>query len=186
MRWRAGLLTVATIFASWLGMQAVHEAGHVLGASLTGGQVERVVLHPLTISRTDLSKNPHPLLVTWAGPVFGSIAPVLIWLLFRRSDLGFLLRFFAGFCLVANGLYLGIGSLDGVGDAGDLLRNGARSWQLWAFGVLTVLPGLWLWHGLGADFGVGTRAKTIPTKALLFALGACLLLLTAGLAVGER
>ena len=47
------LLIVSAVLASWLGMQAVHEAGHVLGACMTGGRVSQVVLHPLTISRTD-------------------------------------------------------------------------------------------------------------------------------------
>jgi hypothetical protein len=51
------------LFVSWLLMQAVHESGHVLGARLGGGTVAQVVLHPLTISRTDLAANPHPLLV---------------------------------------------------------------------------------------------------------------------------
>lgn len=44
-------------------MQAIHECGHVLGAWLTGGQVARVVLNPLTLSRTDLAENPRPLVV---------------------------------------------------------------------------------------------------------------------------
>src|SRR3954451_16268416 len=33
---------------SWLGMMAVHEAGHVVAAWLTGGKIVRVVLYPLT------------------------------------------------------------------------------------------------------------------------------------------
>ena len=49
------ILIGSTIVGSWLGMQAVHEAGHVLGARVTGGRVERIVLYPLTISRTDLA-----------------------------------------------------------------------------------------------------------------------------------
>ena len=62
------VLIGSTVVGSWLGMQAVHEAGHVLGAWLTGGRVARVVLHPLTISRTDLAENPWPLAVVWARP----------------------------------------------------------------------------------------------------------------------
>ena len=49
------VLIGSTLLGSWLGMQAVHESGHVIGAWMTGGRVERVVLHPLTISRTDLA-----------------------------------------------------------------------------------------------------------------------------------
>ena len=55
MRFHQTVLMVATLLGSWLGMQAVHESGHALGALLSGGRVARVVLHPLTISRTDLS-----------------------------------------------------------------------------------------------------------------------------------
>src|SRR5262245_37834095 len=98
-------------------MQAVHEAGHVLGARLTGGRVERVVLHPLTISRTELAENPQPLVVAWAGPVFGATAPILFWAAARLMRLpgAFVLRFFAGFCLLANGLYIGVGSFERIG-----------------------------------------------------------------------
>jgi hypothetical protein len=42
----------------------------------TGGTVERVVLHPLSISRTDVSPNPHPVAVVWLGPIVGSVVPL--------------------------------------------------------------------------------------------------------------
>ena len=79
---------------SWLAMQAVHELGHVLGAITTGGHVTKVVLHPCTISRTDVHPNPHPLFVVWAGPLVGSVLPVLAFLLARalRSPGVFLFR----------------------------------------------------------------------------------------------
>jgi hypothetical protein len=151
------VLIIATLALCWFAMMAVHETGHVLGAWLTGGSVARVVLHPLTISRTDLAVNPHPLPVVWAGPVFGVAAPLLAWGVAQASGLGiwYLLRFFAGFCLIANGAYLGVGSFDHVGDAGDLLRHGAALWQLWLFGALCVPAGFLLWHGLGPHFGFG-------------------------------
>src|ERR1700752_5121078 len=103
-------------------MQAVHEFGHVLGAWLTGGRVERVVLHPLTISRTDLAENPQPLIVAWAGPLIGVAFPVVAWGLVAMARMPGkrLLQFFAGFCLIANGLYIGVGSFNGIGDCGDL------------------------------------------------------------------
>src|SRR4051794_7181530 len=95
------VLIVSTLLLSWLGMMAVHELGHVLGAWVTGGTVAKVILHPLTISRTDLAHNPHPLYVVWAGPVVGVVLPLLAWLIARaaRWPEAYLLRFFAGFCL---------------------------------------------------------------------------------------
>ena len=132
-------------------MMVVHELGHVAGAYLTGGQVEKVVLHPLAISRTDLAENPQPMVVAWSGPLLGVILPVLLWWMFCRKQIPGepLVRFFAGFCLIANGAYLGIGSFNRIGDAGDLLRLGSPNWLLWLFGVTTVPAGFWLWHGMG-------------------------------------
>jgi hypothetical protein len=66
---------------SWLAMQVVHEAGHVLGAAVSGGTVHQVVLHPSTLSRTDVFPNPHPLVVVWAGPVVGAMLPLGICLI---------------------------------------------------------------------------------------------------------
>jgi hypothetical protein len=184
---RAQLILIgSTILGSWLGMQVIHEAGHVLGVRLTGGRVERVVLHPLTISRTDLAENPRPVLVAWAGPVFGAIAPVLLWAgtSLLRIPGAFVLRFFAGFCLVANGLYIGVGSFDGIGDCGDLIRHGAPIWHLWLFGAVTVPVGIWLWHGQGPHFGLGKAHGHVNAGVAYAALVACLGLLILGFTVG--
>ena len=149
-------------------MQAVHELGHVIGAWLTGGRVARVVLHPLTISRTDMADNPQPLVVAWSGPLFGIVVPLLLWLLaaILRLAATFVLRFFAGFCLIANGAYLAAGAWARIGDAGDLLRHGSPGWCLWLFGVLAVPAGLWLWHRQGRHFGLGAEpAEVRPAVA---------------------
>lgn len=148
-------------------MMAVHEAGHVLGALLTGGMVDRVVLHPLTISRTVVSINPQPLIEVWAGPVFGVAVPLAFAIVaqWRRLPGWYLLRFFAGFCLIANGAYLGVGSFEGVGDAGDLLRHGAAIWHLWLFGAICVPAGLALWHHLGPHFGLGEAHGRVSISA---------------------
>jgi hypothetical protein len=161
------LLIASTLALSWFAMMAVHETGHVFGAWLTGGSVAKVVLHPLTISRTDLSNNPQPLVVAWSGPFFGVLAPLLAWIVAQlaRIPIWYLLRFFAGFCLFANGAYLAVGSFGNVGDAGDLLRHGAPIWQLWIFGALCVPAGFLLWHRLGPHFGLGESkgCVSIPT-----------------------
>lgn len=145
------LLLIATLpLFCWLAMQTVHEAGHVLVAWATGGQVANVVLHPLAISRTDVTPNPRPLAVAWAGPLTGAFGPLFAFALARRAIGGEwrLLRFFAGFCLIANGAYLGLGVFDSVGDAGDLSRMGVPTWLLVLFGLVTIPAGVWLWDAL--------------------------------------
>ena len=101
------ILVAAMLGFSWLAMQAVHELGHVAAAVVSGGRIDRVVLHPATISFTQLAANPHPLLVAWTGPIVGAALPVLISFAARASHWRgwYLIQFFAGFCLIANGAY---------------------------------------------------------------------------------
>lgn len=156
------LLWLVTLLGSWTAMQAVHELGHVWGAWATNGRVVQVVLHPLTISRTDIAENPSPLVVVWAGPVVGCLLPILLWAVTARllPRLAFLFRFFAGFCLIANGAYIGLGGFDRIGDCGEMLRYGSSLWQLWLFGLVTVPVGFRLWHGLGPQFGLPRMIKS--------------------------
>lgn len=164
-RWRT-VLMVSMLAVSWLGMQWVHEAGHILAAMATGAKVERVVLHPLGISRTDLHEVTWPLVTTWAGPIVGIVVPVIAWVAVSllKVKSSSLFRFFAGFCCVANGVYLGLGSFDGIGDAGELLKHGAPAWHLWAFGVIATAIGLLLWHRQGPAFGFGPRPRPISRR----------------------
>lgn len=184
--WRAVCLWLTTGLAAWLGMQQVHELGHVLGALVTGGRIERVVLHPLTISRTDLAHNPLPLVVVWAGPIVGTLVPALAWAIAAAVKLrgAFLLRFFAGFCLIANGAYIGTGSFGPIGDCGEMLRHGSPTWLLWLFGLVAVPVGLALWNGQGRHFGIGRDASGVDEMALAASTVAALVLLTIGLLVG--
>jgi hypothetical protein len=153
----SGLLIVSTVAFSWLAMMAVHESGHVLHAWLSGGRVERVVLHPLTISRTDVDPNPLPHFVAWGGAVWGCGAPLLAWavMALRQWRVAYLFRFFAGFCLIANGAYLGAAVVRPVGDAADLIRLGTPAWVLGLGGATAIACGLWVWNGLGPHFGLG-------------------------------
>jgi hypothetical protein len=172
-RW---ILTASAVLLAWLLMQIVHELGHVLAAVLTGGKVTHVELHPLAISRTDVDPNPQPLAVVWSGPLIGVLAPLGIWGLARsaRWRYAFLPQFFAGFCLLANGLYLGVGSFGGIGDAGDIVNHGSPRWILWLFGVAAAPAGLWLWDGLAPMFGWGKDAEPVPgalAYGMLVALG---------------
>ena len=186
IRGQQAILIGSTLLASWLGMQACHELGHVGGARLTGGRVARVVLHPLTISRTDVAENPSPLTVAWSGPVVGVAVPLVVWLVSATVRLpgSFVFRFFAGFCLLANGLYIGLGSWDRVGDCREMLAHGSQLWQLWLFGALTAPLGLWLWHRQGVYFGFGPAQGQVSGGVAYATLVACVLLLVLGCMIG--
>lgn len=137
----------------WFGMEAVHECGHVLAAWFSGATVERVV--PWPISRTDAHDVQYHLFVYGAGAVFGAMFPVLLWGIVRllRWKVAYLFRFFAGFCLIANGAYIGGDfSVTGPTDAGLLIAHGASRWVLVTFGILCVSGGLYLWHGQSRFF----------------------------------
>jgi hypothetical protein len=156
-RWPQALLIGSLLGTSWLGMQIVHELGHVLGAWATGGTVVHLELKPWTISQTLVSPNPQPLVEFWAGPIVGALLPVALWLAARaaRRSWAYLLRFFAGFCLVANGCYIGCGVFLPVGDAAEILRASPPQWPLGLFGIVATVSGLALWNGLGERFGLG-------------------------------
>jgi hypothetical protein len=173
---------------SWLAMQAVHELGHVLGAVTTGGHVTKVVLHPYTISRTDVHPNPRPLVEVWAGPVVGAVLPLLVFLLARalRSPGVYLFRFFAGFCLIANGVYIGLGSIQGLADAGVMLMHGSSRWQLILFGMLTAPLGLYLLNGLGPNFGLGEAKGSVSRSAALTSLALFVVLAGVEMAIGSK
>jgi len=181
---RTNALIVTTLMASWLGMQLVHELGHVMAAYATGGAVERVVLYPLELSRTDFKSNPRPLAVVWAGPAGGAAIPLLVWALSlgARASLSYLARFFAGFCLVANGAYIGAGAFGAIGDGATMLAHGAPGWALCLFALLTVPLGFFLWHGQGAHFGLGPAAREVSDEALAVTSASCAILIAIGCA----
>ncbi|MEQ9409675.1 MAG: M50 family metallopeptidase [Fuerstiella sp.] len=160
----------------WIWMQGVHEFGHAVAAVLTGGHVTCIVWHLSEISRTDVLPNPRPLLVCWAGPVLGCLLPaVAAGCVSQSGRTGRSLRFFAGFCLIANGLYLAAGSFDRVGDAGDLLKLGSSIYLLWAAGLAATVIGLIIWHRLGRvarirSMHVTRRQLAIQTAILLVSL----------------
>ena len=169
-------------------MMAVHELGHVAGAIVSGGNVERVVLHPLTISRTDVSPNPNPALVVWLGPILGCLIPFVAWLLVPRNMT--IARnvslFFAGFCLIVNGAYIAIGSFERVGDCGEMLRTGSPHWALIAFGVFTMPLGLFLWHRLGSLKCFLSDPSVITSRLAYLVLCVLLVAITAGFIFSPR
>ncbi len=170
-------MVVVLLPVFWWGMMAVHELGHVVGAWATGGVVQHVELMPWRFSRTDVDPNPQPGVVVWCGPVVGVVLPLATWLVMRwcRAIVagdnpqvharGYriterLLRGFAGFCLIANGGYIGAGSLLLAGDTYVMHLTGTPKWVMITFGLVCITLGLWLWHTLGSvRTGLTAEAK---------------------------
>ena len=155
------LLIVAWLLFCWYAMQLLHEAGHVFAAWWFGIEIVQFHFGLLTVSYTMLDESGQTsnalLAATWAGPIAGMLLPLAFWgvaaaIRFRGT---FLLRFLAGFCLVANGCYLLFGPADGFADTGVLLTHGATRWQLVVTGWIAMIGGFLLWNGQGKYFGIG-------------------------------
>jgi len=184
-RLHQAIYVVSLLALSWLGMMVIHELGHVIGALLTGGNVQSVVLHPFRISRTDVSPNPRPLIVVWSGPVLGCLLPVLMSRFVPRRNT--LVRgaavFFAGFCLVGNGAYIGLGAFNAVGDCRVMLQYGSPFWLLVSFGSVMILAGLIVWHRLGSVRRFFSQPSFVDPQSAYFLLGAVVIMFACELAL---
>lgn len=160
----------STVGLSWQLMMVFHEVGHVLQGWLTGARDAAAIFPPFGFSRTEFAVNPHPLPTTWGGAFWGCILPLAILAVARclvdRKHL-YLLTWFAGFCLIANGAYLlGGVFLAGGGDDGSLiLQYGGSRWQLVLFSAAALAAGLYSWSGLGPYFGLGPSNGRVSRKA---------------------
>ena len=147
----------AGLYLCWLGMMIVHEAGHRLHARVSGAIVERTSIPLFGFSQTFYVDNDDPKFVAWGGPIWGCLIPLAILVVAQAlpKRVRQCAQFFAGFCLIANGAYLGIGWTSDIGDAGDLLNNGTPVWMMITFGVVAFASGLYLWHHLGSSTAAG-------------------------------
>jgi hypothetical protein len=141
---------MALLAASRYGMLAFHELGHIIHAWLMGGEGIRITFPLVGFSRTDLARNPHPLVVAAGGVVWGPVLPCVLWA--SAGSIGWkytpILRFFAGFCLLANGGYLLSAAFEPAGDIEDMIRDGAAPGILIACGLAAMTAGLLAWHRL--------------------------------------
>jgi hypothetical protein len=147
---KIAILAALLLVASWYGMLAVHELGHILHALATGATGIRLVFPLLGFSRTDVGTNPHPLVVASGGVLWGALLPFLLWLGVKlcRWRYAPLLRFFAGFCMLANGGYLLSAAFEAVGDVEDMIQNGGSRWLLAGCGMAGIAAGVLAWHRL--------------------------------------
>lgn len=183
------VLVPCVLWASMWLMMASHESGHVIGTLVTGGGIDHLELSPLTFSQTHTSPNPKPLLVVWAGPIVGVLDPLLAWLLvtwLKRRDpsewrgIEAVFTFLAGFCLLANGAYLGLGWIDRVGDTGEMMRLGTPISVMIGVGLACMVGGLALWHRLGPWLGLKGLSRIDAQRLLI----ASLVVLAVGFVVG--
>ena len=167
------VLISSFLYTSWLGMQICHELGHVIGALLTGADIQRVYLHPLEISRTELLTNPHPLFVVWMGPVIGALLPFFVFIAAKicQAPKLYMYRFFSGFCLISNGLYIGFGMNLAPLDTGVMIALGVPRLSMTVFGLITVPFGLYLWHDQGRFFGFGASQRKVEKNAVMISVG---------------
>jgi hypothetical protein len=181
------LLILSISWLSWLTMMLVHEGGHVLGAWCTGGSVQRVVWHPTVISRTDVSPNPHPLIEIWAGPLVGSIVPMAAAAAASLARLrwAYLVWFLAGFCMIANGAYIGLGSIWPTGDAKELIAHGTPRWWMALFGLLALPAGFWIWHRISPRLGFGVSPGRIEPTHSLGAVSVAVVITIIGMVLGN-
>jgi len=182
-RIRQASFVATLLMACWQGMMTAHELGHVAGAIASGGRVQRVVLHPLAISRTDVDPNPHRAVVVWLGPLVGCVLPLAAFLLMpaRFRVARTMAGFFAGFCLIANGAYIAIGSFDRVGDCGEMLKTGTPLWILLIFGAITIPAGLAMWHRLGSLGGFLSLPGIVTWRMVAASAGAAVVLAAGGI-----
>lgn len=193
-RWSPNAVLTAVMAAAfcWYGMQIVHEAGHVLAALATGGRVEEVDLPFVGFSRTD-AVSDWPRVLVLGGPVVGVVVPLGAFALLgavRPAHAALpLARGFAGFCLLANGVYLATAIAVPVGDADDLVRLGVPEAALWAPGIMGAILGMVLLRGLSPAFALGstgTIGRAEPNQGLTrgcgIALGVVVMVLVAAAA----
>ncbi len=181
-------LIVSFIGFCWLGMQVVHELGHFLAGILTGADGIQVYLHPCIISRTDVRVNPHPGIVVWAGPLVGVLFPFLVYGIakFSKSPGLYLYRFFAGFCLITNGVYIAFGPGGSNADSGVMLAYGSTRWIMALFGLLTIPLGLYFWHRLGPHFGLGQAKGKVNRNAVIVSAVLLITIVTTELILNSR
>jgi hypothetical protein len=105
---------------------------------------------------------------------------------FIRLRAAYLTWVVAGFCLIANGAYIGIGAFHPIGDAEELVAHGMQRWPMGAFGLLAVGSGFWIWHRVSPRLGFGAVPAEISSRHVYLTFALAVLMTAVGFAFGER
>jgi len=124
---------------AWIVMTVCHELGHVLAGLLTGANLQELEIRPWHLPHSIIIAGDNPLLTLWAGPILGSLLPILVAAIVRRPAVTFV----AWFCLLANGSYLLLGYFSGDDqlDSIRLLGAGARPAEVLGPSLVAMLIG---------------------------------------------
>jgi hypothetical protein len=136
VRWIRLLLL---LLIAWVTMTTTHEAGHIVGGWLGGGELRQLELRPWHLPYSLFEPNPHPLLTLWMGPILGIAVPALFALIIRQKWSWFV----ANFCVLANGCYLATAWITGDRfiDTQQLLAAGAWPISIAAYCSITIAVG---------------------------------------------
>lgn len=73
------------------------------------------------------------------------------------------------FCLIANGVYIGVDAFVKGADGGKMIRHGSPQWLLFLFAAAAVPAGFWLWNRQGIHFGLGEANGRVNRKTAIAA-----------------
>lgn len=127
---------IILLLASWTVMTFTHEVGHVLGGWASGAKLQQADLVPWRLPYSFFEPDPYPLVTLWGGLLLGVLAPLALALILRTEWMWFI----ANFCLLANGVYILAGWIDGGEflDTPKLLKHGAWSISIATYCALTI------------------------------------------------
>ena len=136
---RSGKWWTFTLYLAWAWtvMTVTHELGHVVAGLIGGGRLVELELRPWKLPHSIVGGDTIPLVTLWAGPVLGTLLPLVVAAIARREAVWFV----AWFCVTANSVYLLLGYFSGEPelDSTRLLAAGAHPLQIGVF-VIATLP----------------------------------------------
>ncbi|MDG2389928.1 MAG: hypothetical protein P8M30_11465 [Planctomycetaceae bacterium] len=112
--------------------------------------------------------------------------PVFFWVCLYRWRSAFLIKFFAGYCLIANGAYIGAGSFEKIEDCREMLIHETPIWVLWLFGISACSLAFYFWNGLGPKFGCGKKPELVSWKLAISGTGFSAMFITCSFLFGNR